>query len=70
MIKNMKIIRMKKGIIQWQLAKDLGVSESHLSRIENGRDLPSFDLILEIARALGVASKSLGLTAKPTKEAK
>ena len=39
-----------------RIAKDLGVSTSHISQILRGRKRPSFDLAFRLAEALGFCS--------------
>lgn len=47
-------LRMRKGFSQAQLAQQVGTSQSHIARIERGRNDPATDLIGRIAAALGV----------------
>ena len=47
-------LRIKKGITQDKLAKKIGTGQAAISRVENGRDDPSIDLIQRIADALGL----------------
>lgn len=46
--------RKQKNLTQEQLAETTGISQKHLSRIEQGYHNPRFDLIIEIANALNV----------------
>jgi DNA-binding XRE family transcriptional regulator len=48
MITRLKIIRMKKGIPQWELAHRANISATVLSLIETGRIIPS----AEVKRAI------------------
>ena len=52
-------IRVKKGIKQWQLARDVGIHETVYSRIESGRQIPGRELQLRIAGRLGVEVKDI-----------
>jgi transcriptional regulator with XRE-family HTH domain len=49
-----KLLRLQSGLLQWQLAKMVGVPESYLSKIETGRIQPSERLLRKIASALEV----------------
>ena len=49
-----KLVRLQRGLLQWDVARRAGLAESLLSRIENGRILPSAAMIDALARALGV----------------
>jgi transcriptional regulator with XRE-family HTH domain len=44
--------RIKMGISQRRLAKQLGISNTYLSDIEVGRTLPSVNTLLKISKAL------------------
>lgn len=44
------ILRLQKKITQLKLATELGVSESHISRIENNEALPDVMLLWKIAK--------------------
>jgi len=46
--------RKERGVSQRELARALGVAQSTLSRIERGERRVSVDLLIEIARTLGV----------------
>lgn len=52
-------IRKAKGLTQAQLAELVGVSQAHISRLENGDDSASLKLIYEIAHALNVLPSDL-----------
>ncbi len=54
-----KFYRLERGIFQWEVAKKVGIPESQLSKIENGRVSPSQDLIEKIAATLEVSSECL-----------
>lgn len=50
----LKSLRNKKNLTQTQLSEKLGISQKHLSVIENGKQFPSSSLISRIARTLEV----------------
>lgn len=52
-------IRKEKKLTQAQLAELVGVSQAHISRLENGDDSASLKLIYEIASALKVQPSDL-----------
>ena len=54
-----KLYRLERGIFQWEVAKKIGIPESQLSKIENGRVAPSQDLVKKIAAALEVLPECL-----------
>ena len=45
--------RLEKGISQAELARRISTQPSNISRLENGAQNPSLDMILRIAYALG-----------------
>ena len=47
---SLKQLRVKKHVTQQQLAEILGVSNRTVSRWETGRNMPDFDLLLELAK--------------------
>lgn len=49
-----KSVRESKGLTQREASKVLGVSETHLSLLENGKNRPSLGLVEKIAEAWGV----------------
>ncbi|MBF0440689.1 MAG: helix-turn-helix transcriptional regulator [Oligoflexales bacterium] len=55
----LKLLRMQNGLNQWELANLIGISETHLSRIENGRATPTADLSIKLATALGVSIENV-----------
>jgi transcriptional regulator with XRE-family HTH domain len=57
--KNLKEIRLDKGITQTSIAKALGVDRSFVSNIENGKTNPTLSTITNIAKALGVSTNEL-----------
>lgn len=50
----LRALRKEKNVTQEQLAEALGVSNRSVSRWENGKTLPDFDLLLELAKYYGV----------------
>lgn len=46
--------RLSKKISQRELTKELGIPQSHLSKIENGKGNPSLSLIVNLTRYLGL----------------
>ena len=57
--KNLKRIRTEKSITQGDIVRNLGVSRSFISNIENGKTNPTLSTITNIAKALGVSSDEL-----------
>ena len=55
------VVLREKGISQGQLARNCGLSETKLSRIINGLDVPKTEEIERISKALNMNPKSLGL---------
>ena len=55
----LKELRGEKGITQEQFAETLGVSNRSVSRWENGRNMPDFDLLLQIARYYDVSVEEI-----------
>ncbi len=53
--KNIKKIRMQKGLSQQQLAQKSGISQSFLSALENGKKSPTVDSLNKICRSLGIS---------------
>lgn len=53
--KNLKKIRMKKGISQGDIARTLDVSRGYISNIENGKTNPTLATISRLAKAVGVS---------------
>lgn len=58
-IENMKLYRHRSGISQARLAEMCDVSNGTIGNIECGMTKPSFDLILQIARSLGIKPATL-----------
>ncbi len=53
--KNLKRIRLSKGISQGQIGRILEVDKSFISNIENGKTNPTLSTIAKIAKAIGVS---------------
>ena len=51
--------RRELSLTQKQLAEKLNISNNHLSNIENGKAAPSFDLFIDICKALNTSSDFL-----------
>ena len=50
----LKALRARAGMTQAQLAEDSGLSEGGIKQLESGRNEPSFETLLKLARALKV----------------
>ncbi len=57
--KNLKRIRVGKGITQGDIVRALGISRSFVSNIENGKTNPTLSTISKLAKALGVTTDEL-----------
>ncbi len=57
--KNLKRIRIEKGISQVDIARSLKVSRGFISNIENGKTNPTLATIARIAKAVGVSTNEL-----------
>ena len=58
-LENMRSIRVAHKISLLKLAADVGISHSHLYYIESKRVIPSIDVVVKIAKALGISIKEL-----------
>lgn len=47
------------GLTQDELARELGVTHQHVSRIEGGQVVPSLDVLVGLSRRLGVTTDYL-----------
>lgn len=54
-----KIRRLNAEITQHELSRMIGVSQSHLCNVENGRLSPSLSLLLSLRRILGCSIDEL-----------
>lgn len=57
--KRIKELRKEKGLTQIDLAAKIGIDRSYLGFIERGERNVSFDVMAEIAKALGVGMNEL-----------
>ena len=55
----LRILRNSKGLSQLDLATSLGISRSHIGRLETGEKQPSLDMVFRIAEALDVSASSI-----------
>lgn len=58
--KNLRYLRKSKGISQDKLGESLGISRHNIGAYEEGRSMPSFENILEIADHFGISADALG----------
>ncbi len=58
--KNLRYLRKSKGISQDKLGESLGISRHNIGAYEEGRSMPSFENILEIAAHFGISADALG----------
>ncbi|MDP8259161.1 MAG: helix-turn-helix transcriptional regulator [Candidatus Aadella gelida] len=56
---NLIVARLKKGLKQWELARDIGLHHTEYSMYENSRRIPNRDTQLKIAARLGVALEEI-----------
>ncbi len=52
LLKMLKLARLDKRLSQKDLAKKLGIPQSHISKIESGKINPTIAILIEIARTL------------------
>jgi transcriptional regulator with XRE-family HTH domain len=52
--RNVRRVRLKKGLTQEQFAEKSGFSQQYLSGLEQGRRNPTVVTVYELAKALGV----------------
>jgi transcriptional regulator with XRE-family HTH domain len=57
--RNIHLYRIKKGMTQGELAKRAKISRGYMNRIENGRINLYLDMLVDIARGLGVKPGNL-----------
>lgn len=50
----LKIIRYKNKLSQKELAKEIGITQSHLSRIENNKFSPQIRTLIDISKVLNI----------------
>jgi transcriptional regulator with XRE-family HTH domain len=63
--RNVKRVRLEKGLTQEQLAELSGFSQQYLSGLEQGRRNPTIVSLYELATALGVSHMEL---VRPTED--
>ena len=56
---SIKTLRMAKGITQEELAYRINVSKATVSAYENGSRLPSYDVLIKLARLFHVTTDNL-----------
>lgn len=56
---NLKFLREARGLSQYRLAKDSGVSQADIWRIENDKQKPGIETLRRLAVALGVTLDEL-----------
>lgn len=59
--KRIKIVRQRNGLTQDQLAEHVGLSPKYISGIERGVENPTMDILLRVAKILGVEPYDLFL---------
>lgn len=59
--KRIKIVRQRNGLTQEQLAEHVGLSPKYISGIERGVENPTMDILLRVAKILGVEPYDLFL---------
>jgi len=57
--KAIKLLRELKDLSQAAVARRAGIGKSQLSKYEGGRELPKFDSLEKVIRAIGVSSHQL-----------
>jgi transcriptional regulator with XRE-family HTH domain len=57
--KNVRRLRLAKGLTQAALATDAGQHQGFISEVENGKTSPELDTVGKIAAALGVHPREL-----------
>lgn len=62
--KDLRVLRLQRGLTQKELAKLCGLSESTISAAESGSRNTRFPTILQICRGLGVAPEDLAAEAQ------
>lgn len=55
----LRMLRKRRGLTSRELGSVLGVSNSHIIRIENGKKRPSIDLVAKIAQFFDVSTDQL-----------
>ncbi len=57
--KNMKRIRLEKGMTQGDICRKLGLDRAYISNLESGNKNPTLATIEKLAKALGVLASDL-----------
>lgn len=57
--KTLKALRLKNGLTQEQLASKLGLTKSVISAYETGLRMPSYDILINIAKIFSVSTDFL-----------
>ena len=57
--RNVRRVRLKKGLSQEEFAEKSGFSQQYISGLENGRRNPTVVTLYELAQALGVSHLDL-----------
>lgn len=60
--KTLKELRRNAGLTQYMLAEKVGLSEKHISKIEQGTNLPTLDNFLRIAEVLNFNIPEFGIS--------
>ncbi len=53
-MKNLKLLRIERGLTQIKLAQKIGVSQFLISTLERGAVKPTPDMVLRLSRALSI----------------
>lgn len=56
---NLRTLRLTRDLTQPALAEKVGIEQSYLSKLENGRSKPSEDVLVRLAQALEVKAEAL-----------
>lgn len=54
-----RLIRVFHDMKQQELANDLGLSKSYLSELENGKKIPSMDVVQKYSEKFGIPASSI-----------
>jgi transcriptional regulator with XRE-family HTH domain len=57
--RNLKKLRLKKGLTQMEIALDTNLSEAYISRIETGKARITFNLLGQLCKGLKIHSSEL-----------
>ena len=58
-LSKLKMVRMQRGFRQFDVARQVGISEPYMSKLETGRKMPKGDLLCRIAEIIGVTEDDL-----------